>query len=96
MPGEDPNDGSIATGYMSAWMTVKVLQECGNNLTRENLMKVVTNQKNVAIPLLLPGVTLTTITPESYAGYDKLQMVRFLTARAGALSAPSFRRTEVK
>jgi branched-chain amino acid transport system substrate-binding protein len=76
MPGEDPNDASIGTGYMSAWMTVKVLRECGNNLTRENLMKVVTNQKDVTIPLLLPGVTLT-ITPESYAGYDKLQMVRF-------------------
>ena len=76
MPGEDPNDGSISTGYMSAWMTAKVLTECGSNLTRENLMKVVTNQKNVAIPLLLPGVTLT-ITPDSYAGYDKLQMVRF-------------------
>jgi ABC-type branched-subunit amino acid transport system substrate-binding protein len=76
MPGEDPNDGSISTGYMSAWLTTKVLRECGDNLTRENLMKVVTNQKKVAIPLLLPGITLT-ITPDNYAGYGELQMVRF-------------------
>ena len=76
MPGEDPNDGSISTGYMSAWMTVKVLSECGDNLTRENLMKVVTSQKKVAVPLLLPGVTVT-ITPDNYTGYGELQMVRF-------------------
>ena len=76
MPGEDPNDGSIGTGYMSAWMTAKVLRECGDNLTRENVMKVVTNQTAVQIPLALPGVTLT-ITPDSYIGYDRLQMVRF-------------------
>ena len=76
MPGEDPNDGSIGVGYMSAWMTAKVLRECGNNLTRENVMKVVTSQKDVQIPLALPGVTLN-ISPESYMGYDKLQLVKF-------------------
>ncbi|MFT4098774.1 MAG: ABC transporter substrate-binding protein [Rhodoblastus sp.] len=76
MPGEDPNDGSIGTGYMSAWMTVKVLKECGDNLTRDNLMKVVTNQSKVAVPLLLPGVTLT-IAPDNFSGYNQLQMVRF-------------------
>jgi ABC-type branched-subunit amino acid transport system substrate-binding protein len=76
MSGEDANDGSIGTGYMSAWMTVKVLKECGDNLTRENLLRVVTSQKKVAIPLLLPGITLT-ITPDNYIGYNELQMVRF-------------------
>ncbi len=75
-PSADPNDGSVGTGYMSAWLTVKVLEMCGNNLTRENLMKVVTSLKNVQMPLALPGVTLT-ITPDNYAGYDKLQIMRF-------------------
>ncbi|MDE2379542.1 ABC transporter substrate-binding protein [Bradyrhizobium sp.] len=76
MPGENPDDASLGTGYGSAWMTVKVLTECGDNLTRENLMKVVTRQNNVAVPLLLPGITLT-ITADNYAGYGQLQMVRF-------------------
>jgi len=76
MPGDDPNDGSIGTGYGSAWLTIKVLRECGDNLTRENLMKVITSQKKVALPLLLPGITLS-ITPENYSGYNQLQMVRF-------------------
>ena len=76
MPNEDSNDASIGTGYISAWLTVKVLKECGNNLTRENVMKVVTSQTDVQIPLALPGVTLT-ISPDNYIGYTKLQMVRF-------------------
>jgi len=76
MPGADPSDGSIASGYFTAWMTVKVLRECGDNLTRENLLKVVTNQINVNHPLLQPGVTLT-IAPNDYTGYRAEQMVRF-------------------
>jgi ABC-type branched-subunit amino acid transport system substrate-binding protein len=76
MPGENPDDASIGTGYGSAWMTIKVLTECGDNLTRDNLMKVVTNQSNVSVPLLLPGITLT-ISPDNYAGYGQLQTVRF-------------------
>ena len=76
MPGEDPGEGSITTGYYSAWLTTKILTECGDNLTRENLMKVVTSQSKVAHPLLQPGVTLT-IKPDDYSGYKSLQMVRF-------------------
>jgi ABC-type branched-subunit amino acid transport system substrate-binding protein len=76
MPGENPDDGSLGTGYGSAWMTVKVLRECGDNLTRDNLLKVITSQKQVAVPLLLPGITLT-ISPDNYAGYGQLQTVRF-------------------
>lgn len=76
MPGDDPSDSSISTGYISASLTVKVLSECGDNLTRENLMKVITSQKNVTLPLLQPGVMLT-ITPDDYSGYKAQQMVRF-------------------
>jgi len=76
MPGEDPNSSAVEAGYFYAWMTAKVLRECGDNLTRENLLKVVTSQKDVAHPLLMPGVTLT-ITPEDYSGYKSLQMMRF-------------------
>jgi len=76
MPNDDPSDSAIATGYSSAWLTTKVLRECGDNLTRENLMKVVTSQKDVVHPLLQPGVSLT-ITPDDYSGYKSLQTVRF-------------------
>jgi len=76
MPGKDPTDTSIVSGYIAAWMTVKVLKECGDNLTRENLLNVVTHQTNVVHPMLQPGISLT-ITPEKYSGYNGHQMSRF-------------------
>ena len=76
MPNKDPNDTAIVSGYIAAWMTVKVLRECGDNLTRENVLKVATNQKDVVHPLVLPGITLS-ITPDDYSGYKAHQMMRF-------------------
>ncbi len=75
-PTSEPNDGSVAIGYGSAWLTVKVLERAGNDLSRENIMKVVTSVKDEQLPLGLPGVTVT-ITPDDYSGYGKLQMSRF-------------------
>jgi len=76
LPDRDPGETSMVSGYIAAWMTVKVLRECGDNLTRENLMKVITSQKDVVPPLVQPGVTLT-ITPDDRVGYRAMQMVRF-------------------
>ena len=75
-PAGDPNDQSTGVGYMSAWLTARILKDCGNDLTRENLMKVVTSIRSLQLPTMLPGVTLT-ITPDNYVGFDKLQIVRF-------------------
>ena len=75
-PSAEPNDGSVSIGYGSAWLTVKVLEMAGNNLTRENLLKVVASLRDMQLPLGLPGVTVS-ITPDNYAGYSKLQMSRF-------------------
>ncbi len=69
-------NGSVSIGYGSAWLTVKVLEMAGNNLTRENLLKVVASLRDMQLPLGLPGVTVS-ITPDNYAGYSKLQMSRF-------------------
>jgi len=76
MPGKDPTDSSLTAGYYVGWMTVKVLRECGDNLTRENLLKVVTSQKDVVHPLLQPGISVT-FTPDNYFGYNAQQLVRF-------------------
>ena len=75
-PTAEPNDGSVSIGYGSAWLTVKVLERAGKDLSRENIMKVITSIKDEQLPLGLPGVTVT-ITPDDYAGYSKLQMSRF-------------------
>jgi ABC-type branched-subunit amino acid transport system substrate-binding protein len=75
-PKGDLADGSNVTGYISAFMTVKVLEMCGDNLTRENLIKQATNINKVAAPLLLPGITIST-RPDRYSPYTQMQIARF-------------------
>lgn len=75
-PKGDMGDGSNVTGYISAFMTAKILEMCGNDLTRENLLKQATNLTKVQAPLLLPGITITT-TPQRYSPYTQMQIARF-------------------
>jgi ABC-type branched-subunit amino acid transport system substrate-binding protein len=75
-PKGDVADGSNVTGYISAFMTTKVLEMCGSNLTRDNLLKQATNLTKVNAPLLLPGITITT-RPDRYAPYTQMQIARF-------------------
>jgi ABC-type branched-subunit amino acid transport system substrate-binding protein len=74
--GMDPNDASATVGYFSAWVTVEVLKRCGNDLSRENLMKVVTSIRDLEAPLMLPGLSLS-ISPEDYSAFGQLQISRF-------------------
>ncbi|MDB5484351.1 MAG: Extracellular ligand-binding receptor [Tardiphaga sp.] len=75
-PKGDMADGSNVTGYISAFMTVKVLEACGDNLTRENLMKQATSLNKVVAPLLLPGITIST-RPDRFSPYTQMQIARF-------------------
>jgi ABC-type branched-subunit amino acid transport system substrate-binding protein len=75
-PRGDAGDASNVIGYISAFMTVKVLEMCGNDLTRDNLMQQVIHLTKVQAPLLLPGITITT-TPQRYSPYNQMQIARF-------------------
>jgi branched-chain amino acid transport system substrate-binding protein len=63
-------------GYITTQLLIQVLQQCGDDLTRENVLKQATYLKNVELDLLLPGITVTT-TPTDYRVNKQLQMVRF-------------------
>lgn len=67
---------NAAYGYLAAQIMVHVLEECGDDLSRENVMKQATNLKNFTPALLLPGAALNT-TPESPLPLRQLQLVRF-------------------
>src|SRR5258708_29584998 len=58
-------DGSVMYGYTVAQGMVHVLKQCGDNLTRENVMKQAANIKNLEIGSLLPGVKVNT-GPEDF------------------------------
>jgi branched-chain amino acid transport system substrate-binding protein len=72
----DVKDASNIYGYIAAQAMVQVLKQCGNDLTRENVMKQAENLKNVKLPLLLPGVTLNT-GPNDHAPVEQAQLSRF-------------------
>jgi branched-chain amino acid transport system substrate-binding protein len=65
-----------AIGYTYAQTMVAVLKACGNNLTRENVMKQAASLHDVAMPMLLPGVTLSTSATD-FAPIKQMQLERF-------------------
>ncbi len=76
MPQGDIAEASLVTGYVSAFMTVKVLELCGRDLTRENFIKQATTLTKVEAPMLLPGITITT-RPDRYTAFSQMQMASF-------------------
>jgi len=76
MPEGDRTDLNHVYGYVAAQVLVQVLSQCGDDLTRANVMKHATNLKNVKLPLLLPGIAVDT-SPTSYGPVHQLQMMRF-------------------
>jgi branched-chain amino acid transport system substrate-binding protein len=65
-----------AVGYSYAQIMVAVLKACGDNLTRENVMKQATSLQNVALPMLLPGITLSTSATD-FAPIKQMQLEKF-------------------
>jgi branched-chain amino acid transport system substrate-binding protein len=74
-PDGDQENGTTVFGYGAAKAFVEVLRKCGDNLTRENIMKQMTNL-DMTINVYLPGIRIRT-SPTDYSPIDQLQMVRF-------------------
>ncbi|MEO7056319.1 MAG: ABC transporter substrate-binding protein [Caldimonas sp.] len=72
----DPKDASNLYAYITAQLMVQILKQCGNDLTRENVMKQAANLKGVKLPLLLPGMTVDT-SPTDYFPIQQGQLARF-------------------
>jgi branched-chain amino acid transport system substrate-binding protein len=72
----DPKDQSNLYGYLAAQIMTQILKQCGNDLSRENVMKQAANLKNFKLPLLLPGMTLST-SPTDYFPVQQAQLERF-------------------
>jgi len=75
-PEGDKNSSFNSYGYGTAQLMVHVLKQCGDDLTRENVMKQATNLKNVQLDLALPGI-VNNSTPNDYRVNKQLQMMRF-------------------
>ena len=76
MPEGDPNDQLVAGGYSSAQILIQILKQCGDDLTRENIMKQALSLRGFATPTMLPGLSLNS-SPTDYELYAQLKLQRF-------------------
>lgn len=75
-PEGNKTDSSNVFGYILAKALVQVLTQCGDNLTRKNVMKQAANLKDFTIDQLLPGINANT-SPTDFFPLEQLQMMRF-------------------
>jgi ABC-type branched-subunit amino acid transport system substrate-binding protein len=75
-PDGDKTSSFNSYGYSTSQLMVYVLEKCGDDLTRENVMKVATSLKDVDLDLALPGIRANT-SPTDYRVNKQLQMMKF-------------------
>ncbi|NUU42575.1 ABC transporter substrate-binding protein [Tardiphaga robiniae] len=76
VPDANKTDSSVVYGYGAAQTMVKVLQQCGDNLTRENVMHQAAALKDFKPDTLLPGIKINTSGADFFP-IEQLQMMRF-------------------
>jgi branched-chain amino acid transport system substrate-binding protein len=76
MPGETNDDPGAILAYSTAQMMVEVLKNCGDDLSRENLLKQATNVRDLQLPMFLPGVKVN-ISPNDRIPWRQARMARF-------------------
>jgi branched-chain amino acid transport system substrate-binding protein len=75
-PEGDKLDGGTVVGYGVAQTLVQVLKQCGDNLTRENVMKQAASLKDFRTEVLLPGIKINT-SSNDFAPISSLQLMKF-------------------
>jgi len=76
VPDGNPRDGGTFYGYSAAQTLVQVLKQCGDDLTRENVMRQAANIKDLPLPMLLPGIKINT-SPTDFYPIEQEQLARF-------------------
>jgi branched-chain amino acid transport system substrate-binding protein len=76
LPDADVRNTNYASGYMYASLLAHVLRACGDDFSRENVLRQAASLRNVQLPLLLPGITANT-GPDDYLPFQQVRMRRF-------------------
>jgi len=75
-PGGSMADASNVFAYAVAYTMHKTLEQCGNDLTRANLMKQAASLKKLKVPLLLPGIVVNT-SPTDFYPIQSVRLAQF-------------------
>ena len=76
LPNADLNNSNYAAGYHYASLLMSVLKACKDDFSRENIMRQAASLREVSLPMLLPGITVTT-GPDDYLPFQQLRLRRF-------------------
>jgi branched-chain amino acid transport system substrate-binding protein len=76
VPDGAVDDGNYAYALASVSTLMQVLKQCGDDLTRENVMRQVADLHDLEVPMLLPGIRVNT-SPTRFAPINQEQLVRF-------------------
>ena len=74
--GDEQDDARVVNGFGVAATIVHVLKQCGNDLSRKNIMYQAANIEDLELPMLLPGVKIST-SPSNYHPIRKIQLASF-------------------
>ena len=75
-PDGDKTSSQNAYGYLAAQVLRRVLEQCGADISRENIMRQATNLDHLSFGLLFPGITVNT-SPTNYFPITQMQLIRF-------------------
>ncbi|MBR0849324.1 ABC transporter substrate-binding protein [Bradyrhizobium diazoefficiens] len=75
-PDGDIANGQNAYGFLASQVLQKVLEQCGDDLSRDNIMKQAANLKDLKFGLLFDGITVNT-SPTNYFPITQMQLLRF-------------------
>jgi branched-chain amino acid transport system substrate-binding protein len=75
-PDADRTNANILYGYAVAQTLRYVLQQCGDDLTHDNIMRQAASMKNLENSLLIPGIRINT-GPDDFFPIEQMQMARF-------------------
>ena len=75
-PDADIADRFNVYGYSAAQTLVQVLQQCADDLTRENVMRQAANLKDLQLPMMLPGILINT-SSTNFRPIRQMQLQRF-------------------
>ncbi len=70
------NDVQASLGYSQVQTMVEVLKASGNNLTRENIMRQAASLHDLKLPMMLPGITLST-SADDFSPIKQMQLEKF-------------------
>ena len=76
MSPADVREGTAVYGFTTAATMVHVLEQCGDDLSRENILRQALAIKDLELPMLLPGVKINT-SPDNYFLIRQMQLARF-------------------